>query len=371
MSSSAHPFTISGIGPTGAEGVTLDGYPMADGSSGWAVTGSMGPIGTTGPTGTTGGTGATYNVVGVTFSSTGSNAYHLIVQYDDGTTSDGGYYRGPTGAALYPLYGVNMGYITGGAFYHDTINGVMYLKSITGGGGLVVESNEELIRIKYRTHNAAVARGNTGELAFLSQNSGGETGLSGATLTQFFPGPTAALKVTNYRHSEVSGRIRPVLYSEEHNLYVYEIDPDKSLSVWGAKNNRSMGNTFIIDPYSDYKEEFNQSPSDTPDVKIIDVSQTHDQSWDHYDRFESDFGPFASVGFTLIIKKSLADYVNYPYNSMFPSNWKFPYSLNPRTTNDIDIIQFITLGYYDTESKRTEWYGMYVRSDGNPWRQTD
>ena len=33
-----------------------------------------------------------------------------------------------------------MGYVTGGAFYHDTIDGIMYLKSITGNENIRVET---------------------------------------------------------------------------------------------------------------------------------------------------------------------------------------------------------------------------------------
>ena len=57
--------------------------------------------------------------------------------------------------------------------------------------------------------------------------------------------------------------------------------------------------------------------------------------------------------------------VTYPYDEVFPKNWKFSYSLKPTLTSDIDIIQFITLGNEDTITDKIEWYGMYVRTEKN------
>ena len=76
---SAHPLNIGPVGPTGHTG------------SQSVATGPTGSTGTTGPTGPTGATGITgFNIIGVTYTSTGANAHRLIVQYEGGQTSDGG-----------------------------------------------------------------------------------------------------------------------------------------------------------------------------------------------------------------------------------------------------------------------------------------
>ena len=61
--------------------------------------------------------------------------------------------------------------------------------------------------------------------------------------------------------------------------------------------------------------------------------------------------------------------MSYPYYEVFPKNWKFGYSLSPTLSNDIDIVQFITLGNTDNITEKIEWYGMYVRTekDNNPF----
>ena len=376
MGSSAHPFTIGSIGPTGADGAIIS-------TESGAATGSTGPTGPTGPTGSTGPTGESYDIVGVTYSVTGSNAFHLIVQYESGLTKDAGYYRGPTGGSIYPLFGTNMGYATGGAFYHDTIDNVMYLKSITGNSNLKVETivdsdtGEKMIRVKYKTFDAADARGTAGQLAFLNQGPGGETGLSGATLTHYYAGITQALQLTNLNYSELGGRIRPKYGLDSTGVYEYHIDPAEFLSIKAAKDRKSLGNTIIIDPRQDYLEEFGTEPSPIPEIKIVDTSIPFEEEDNHFDQYYQNYGNFSSVGFTIIVKNAEQS-INYPHENPFPPNWKFPYSLNPRISGGIDIVQFISLGYRDfhptgnvsnpyTGTKKVEWYGMYVRSNHNPF----
>lgn len=379
MSNSAHAFTIGSTGPKGADGSpphdTADTAPYESG----AATGPTGPIGATGPSGPTGAAGPGYDITGITYSSTGPNAFRFIVEYEDGKTTDGGYFRGPTGETIYNLYGVNMGYATGGAFYHDNVDNTLYLKSITGGAGLAVETvdvdGKKKLRIRYRTFDAAPARGTTGQLALHTQGQGGETGLSGATLTHFYPGITQALRLTNYNYSEVSGRVRPTLPLDiVNNVYEYEINLTELLSIRAAKTGSSIGNTFIFDPTEDYREEFDmplRQGDSVPQIKIKDVSLPFAEEASSFNQYYQDFGNFAGVGFTVIIKNS--EMIDYPYENPFPPNWKFPYSLSPTISGGIDIIQFISLGYRDYDestevgTKKTEWYGMYVRSNSNPF----
>ena len=370
-SMSAHPFSIGLKGPTGADG------SLADTESG-AVTGPIGITGPTGAGGPTGPTGASFNITGVTYSSTGANAFHFIIQYDTGLTRDAGYFRGPTGGSIYPLFGVNMGYVTGGAFYHDTIDGIMYLKSITGNGNIRVETvvdsdtGEKMLRVKYNTFNAADARGTVGQLAFLNQGPGGETGLSGATLTKYYPGITQAVQFTTLNYSELGGRLRPEFGLDVNNVYEYHINPSEILSIKAARNRKHLGNTIILDPKQDYIDEFGTTPSIIPQIKIIDPSLGFEEEQNSVDQYEQDFGYLSAVGFTVIIKNALQDF-DYPYENPFPPNWKFPYSLKPRISGGIDIVQFISLGYrdynetLDTGTKKIEWYGMYVRSNHNPF----
>lgn len=371
MGTSAHPFTIGNIGPTGADGSLVD-------TESGAATGATGPTGATGLTGPIGPTGASFNISGITYTSTGSNAFRFIIQYEAGHTRDAGYYRGPTGGSIYPLFGVNMGYVTGGAFYHDTIDGIMYLKSITGNANLKIETvvdsvtSEKMLRVKYKTFDAADARGTAGQLAFLNQGSGGETGLSGATLTKYYPGITQAVQLTNLNYSELGGRLRPEFGLDANNVYEYHIDPSKILSIKAAKELKHLGNTIILDPRQDFIDEFGTNPIVIPQIKIIDPSIGYEEESNSFDEYYQDYGNLAAVGFTVIIKNALQD-IDYPYENPFPPNWKFPYSLKPRISGDIDIVQFISLGYRDynevlnTGTKKIEWYGMYVRSNQNPF----
>ena len=204
MSLSAHPFNIGPQGPTGPAWSNPD---ARGGLSGYAATGPQGPTGYTGSKGTTGPTGETGPaLIGLTYSSTGPNAHHIILQYNDvggqAVTADGGHYRGPTGSAIYYLRGEHAGTATGGEYlglgllFQKSVNGILYVKSITGGNSLKVEDMGKSIRIRYNTFDAVTAHGPTGALAFASKNSAGTTGLSGATLTHYYSRPTYALKTS-------------------------------------------------------------------------------------------------------------------------------------------------------------------------------
>ena len=379
MSSSAHSFNIGSIGPTGPAPSLFGPHVYATGptAAGGVATGPVGPTGATGATGATGPTGNTFGVWGITYHSSGLNAHRLIVQYTDGTTSDGGYYRGPTGINVYHLYGVNLGQATGGSFYQETVDGVMYLKGITGGGGLQVKESDDgtKIQIKYKTFNAVNAGGEEGQLVFFNKDSAGGTGLSGATLTQYFPGPTFSVKMTTNHYDEVAGRVAPFSFDEDLHLFTYKINPVKLLSMDGAKGNTSLGNNFIIDPNRDFDLWFGDlgnRPTDNrrPFVKIVDSSNPDE------DDYVSHIGSSTSIGFTLIVKdgddsgtriNNKNEEVSYPYQTVFPPNWKFTYSLNPSLSSDIDIIQFISIGTEDEDLSKEEWYGMYVRSGNDPF----
>ena len=381
MSLSAHPFNIGVKGPTGDEWINK--YPPS-GLSGYAATGPKGPTGKSGPYGSTGPSGETgHFAIGLTYSSTGPNAHHLIIQYQDGSTSGGGYYRGPTGSEIYHLFGENKGFATAGVFYQENRgpNGVLYLKSITGGNGVRIDDDGSRIRIRYKTFNAVTAHGRTGELVFSRMDSAGTTGLSGATFTNYYAGPTYALSVTTRTYNEVSARIAPYTWEEDSNTFVYKINPVDALSLKAAQANsytRLSGNVFVVDPNKDYELWFGGPPTDKqrPFVKFIDSSAPTAVPHEFLEKFT----PFSSAGFTLIIidgetlgerTTSKGETVTYPYivSGVFPSNWKFTYSLQPTLSSDIDTIQFITLGDEDNLTEKTEWYGMYVRTgkDINPF----
>lgn len=269
MSSSAHSFNIGTVGPTGAAG----GATILKGHTG--PTGTVGNVGLSGPTGSRGAT-----ITGVTYSSTGPNAHHLIVEYGNGLTSDGGFFRGPTGSSIYYLFGENIGNpsATSGVFYQKTEDGQMYLKSLTGGGGIDVREEDGKIRIRYKTHNAVQAHGATGQLVFFNKNSAGTTGLSGAILTSYQAGPTYSISTTTSFHREVSGKIAPCKFDCCANTFHYNIDPIKLGDIDSARNNTSLGNYWMINAYDDYVNEFGGPPTTAqmPFVKINDCSKRVD-----------------------------------------------------------------------------------------------
>lgn len=379
MSLSAHPFNIGPQGPTGAAWENPDAW---GGLSGYAATGPQGPTGYIGSKGTTGPTGETGPaLIGLTYSSTGPNAHHIILQYNDvggqAVTADGGHYRGPTGSAIYYLRGENVGHATGGLLFQKSVNGILHVKSITGGNSLKVEDMGKSIRIRYNTFDAVTAHGPTGALAFASKNSAGTTGLSGATLTHYYGGPTYALKMTTRTYNEISSKVPPYDFDEENNIFIYKINPIDALSLEAAQSsdwNRPSGNVLVVNPNKDYELRFGQSPTDEqkPFVRFLDSSSKD------LNEYTEKFSPYSSSGFTLIIidgntlgTRTNIDggVVSYPYDEVFPKNWKFSYSLNPTLTTDIDIIQFITIGTEDITTDKIEWYGMYVRKekDINPF----
>lgn len=269
MSSSAHSYNIGTVGPTGAAG----GATILKGHTG--PTGTVGNVGLSGPTGSRGAT-----VTGVTYSSTGPNAHHLVVEYGNGLTTDGGFFRGPTGSSIYYLFGENIGNpsATSGVFYHKTEDGQMYLKSLTGGGGIDVREEDGKIRIRYKTHNAVQAHGATGQLVFFNENSAGITGLSGATLTNYQAGPTYSISTTTSFHREVSGKIAPCKFDCCANTFHYNIDPIKLGDIDSARNNTSLGNYWMINAYDDYVNEFGGPPTTAqmPFIKINDCSKRVD-----------------------------------------------------------------------------------------------
>ena len=378
MSSSAHPFNIGPQGTTGNPWVNPDAW---GGASGYASTGPAGPIGPTGPIGGTGPTGETGpSLIGITYTSTGANAHRLILQYNnvDGQalTADGGFYRGPTGSAIYYLRGENIGHaVTGGVLFKESINGILYLKSITGGNGLRVEDNGTSVRIRYNTFDAVSAYGPTGSIVFSASDTAGGTGLSGATLTHYYAGPTYALKMTTRTYNEISNRVAPSEYDTTNNIFIYKFNPVDALSVGAARANnwnKPSGSVFVIDPNRDYELWFGYEPLDEqkPFVRILDSSEPSAGIAEYSDKFSM----YSSTGFTLMVidgktlggrENSNGDTVTYPYTTVFPINWKFSYSLNPTLTSDIDIIQFITLGAEDAVNNKIEWYGMYVRTEKN------
>jgi len=140
--------------------------------------------------------------------------------------------------------------------------------------------------------------------------------------------------------------------------------------------NRPSGNVLVVDPNKDYELSVGTAPTDEqkPFVRFIDSSDQVRNS----NEYSEKFSPYSSSGFTLIIidgntlgtRKNIDGIdVSYPYDEVFPKNWKFGYSLDPTLTSDIDIIQFITIGNEDIVTEKIEWYGMYVRTekDINPF----
>ena len=386
MSLSAHPFNIGPQGPTGDAWTHPFEWNSA-GLSGFAATGPKGHTGHTGGKGTTGPTGNTgSSIIGLTYSSTGPNAYRIIVQYDDvggqAVTADGGFYRGPTGSSIYYLRGENIGHSsTGGLVFKDSVNGVLYLKSLTGGNSLRVEDSPDgkSIRIRYKTFDAVTAHGPQGALVFASKNSSGTTGLSGATLTHYYSGPTYALKMTTRTSNEVSNRLAAHEFDVDNNTFIYRINPIEALSIesaYASDWDKPSGNVIVLDPNQDYRLWFGHNPTEEqkPFVRIIDSSDTGDVETRKYSNY-------SSLGFTVVViggdtlgsrVTQNGDSIVYPFDEVFPKNWKFSYSLPPTLTSDIDIIQFITLSNptaVDSVTGKVEWYGMYVRTkkDINPF----
>jgi hypothetical protein len=377
---SAHPLNIGSIGPTGPTGTESSVVKGPTGASG-----STGPVGASGATGTTG-----PYPIGITYSSgtggdpLGGKPYHLIVRYSDGTTYDAGYFRGSTGAAEHWVMGENVGAgTTGGHWVQGSEYGHLVLKGITGGGGVKVVDEGDSIRIAYTTFDAVQTVGGVkGQLAFLNQDSAGGTGLSGATYTNYYPGPTYSLDFTTIGYKEVSGRIRPSEYDCITHTFIYRINPNELLTFKSAKKQTSTGNMIIIDPWNDYRDWFPNSAasstiSEAPFYRILDSSTPEDGDYSFF------FGEKTSCAFTLMIQadnysnrrtrqdceeKSLEDIGN-PHIT-FPINWKFPNNANPRQIEGIDIIQFITIGDKDPYTNKTEWYGLYVSSSKNPFDMT-
>ena len=58
----------------------------------------------------------------------------------------------------------------------------------------------------------------------LSGLSAGTTGLSGATLTHYYGGPTYALKMTTRTYNEISSKVPPDSFDEENNVFIYNIN---------------------------------------------------------------------------------------------------------------------------------------------------
>jgi len=387
MSSSSHSFNFGVQGPTGDKWFNPGGSGAAGewgGASGYAATGPTGATGEIGRKGLTGPTGETGpSITGITYSSTGPNAHHIVVQFTsvDGraATADGGFYRGPTGSSIYYLFGENTGYATAGVFVQKSENGILYLKSITGGNSLKVEESKDgkSIRIRYKTFDAVTAHGETGALVYATQNSAGVTGISGATLTHYYGGPTYSLKITPRTYNEVSSRLAPSDFNEETHTFIYKFNPVDSLSLKAAQKsnyNQVSGNVYVVDPNKDYESWFGGTPKSKPFIRFLDSSDPENNP----DEWLEKFVPLTTTGFTLVVidGKTLEDRTNhagetvsYSYEEVFPSNWKFVYSLPPIITSDIDILQFITLGDKDTLTEKTEWYGMYVRTekDINPF----
>jgi len=369
---SSHPFVIGPRGTTGAAG----GTGVVTGATG--NTGASGATGSTGPNGTTGA-----NIIGVTYSSTGPNHHRLIVQYSNGETSDGGYYRGPTGSAVYHVFGQNIGYATAGSFFAESTEGTMWLRGLTGGGGVsvkVIGKDKDKIAIGFTNHDVAqVPQGITGQLVFF-QNIGGGTGICGATLTKYYPGPTYGLSITTQRYDEVSGKIEPAEWVCDTNTIIYKINPMKLLTLDAAKRNVASGNYWFIRPLDDYRRYFGEFPQEgyEPFIRIVDTSSTEAG----YDEHEILFGKYTSLGFTLVvengdnsgIRKIRSECpegdqeIEYQYKETFPKNWKFSFDSQPTLTNGIDIIQFISIGTENIGSGRAEWYGFYARGENqNPF----
>ena len=373
-STSAHPLNLGVRGPTG---VTLT-TEVKTGPRG--VTGATGNRGASGPTGSAGPV-----LIGITYSSTfgagplGGKPYHLINIFSNGVTTDGGYYRGPTGQTNYWLRGENVGQATGGAFFQKSENGELFLKSLTGGGGVQVIDDGDTIRIKFRTFNAVNAYGEFGQLVFFNENSAGATGLSGATLTNFHAGPTFSLDYTTFKTKEVTGRIRPSEYDCSTHTLIYKINPNEILTLNAARDSKSFGHNIQIDLVQDYFDLTGEvDAQNVPFIRIIDTSQPYDDDWSFF------YGYQSSLAFSLIINtgskgnrgvRTVPDFCETNSNTQvsaskttFPTNWKFPRNANPVPHGGIDIIQFITIGTKDVVTEKTEWYGVYASAKDNPFK---
>lgn len=375
FSVSAHPLMIGSIGATGPLGSELSVVQGPVGSSG-----PTGPVGLSGPSGFSGPV-----PIGITYSSgqggdpEGGKPHHLIVRYSDGTTYDAGYFRGETGETRHWIVGENIGSAarvghpaTGGSWFQEAPNGKLILKGLTGGGGVRVIDEGDSIRIAYDTFDAVqVVNGVKGQLVFMNQDSAGNTGMSGATFTNYYPGPTYSLDVTTIGYKEIAGFLDPYRFDEETYTMIYRINPNELLTFKSAKNKTSTGNTILINPKEDYRRLFGGPLLDNnkaPFYRIIDSSAPSD------DVFSVFFGEKTSCGFTLMInadnKTERLGTDSLPVKNKhitFPSNWNFPNNANPRQDSGIDIIQFISIGDVDPHTNKTEWYGLYQSSQRNPF----
>jgi len=179
--------------------------------------------------------------------------------------------------------------------------------------------------------------------------------------------------MTTRTYNEISNRIPPYQFNVDTHTFIYKINPVDVLSLEAAQANdwnRPSGNVLVVDPNRDYELSFGYTPTDNqkPFVRFLDSSDPSKNP----DEYLEKFSLYSSSGFTLIVidgktlgerENQLGQDVSYSDDVVFPSNWKFSYSLDPTLTSDIDIIQFITLGNKDEITQKIEWYGMYVRTE--------
>jgi hypothetical protein len=356
---SAHPIIIGTIGPTGPTAST-------------AVTGSTGPVGPTGPTGSSGATGPTGpSVLKLSYNTTGSNQYVIVVEYDNGVTVEAGTFRGNTGETKFWLDGKNIGNAGAGSLFSSSDAGELKLKGITGGGGVEVIDKGDEILIRYKTLNGMTASGKTGQLAFFNISSGGITGLSGATFTQFHYDSTNSLDFVTYQNTETIGKLRATEVDPETHTMLYKINPYEMLSLEGARNQTALGNTIFIDPVTD-TSNLGEPPfgGNSYFFRILDTTEPSDLSYETY------FGNQTFASFTIVIKGGSigfdiprinvnGDSVEYSH-LLFPENWILPRGSNPIKSN-VQAVTFYTFGQKDPRTEKTAWYGVINRSAGNPF----
>lgn len=355
---SAHPLILGNAGPKGPEATTV-------------TTGTTGALGPTGPTGASGATGATgSSVKSLSYSVTGDKKYHIIVEYDNGATVDAGQFRGNTGGTKFWLDGKNIGNLGAGSLFSSSDNGELKLKGITGGGGVeVIDAGNEIL-IRYKTQNGMTASGKTGQLAFFNISSGGATGLSGATLTQFHYDSTNSLDFVTYRNTETIGRLRATEVDPDTHTMLYNINPYSMLSLDGARKQTALGNTIFIRPNVD-TSDLGKPPSQFNPYyfRILDTTTPLDLSYSYY------FSNQTFAHFTIMIDdyttfdspriNESGQTVNYSH-LMFPENWILPRGSNP-IKDRVRSVTFYTFGEKDPRTEKTAWYGVINRSVGNPF----
>jgi hypothetical protein len=352
---SSHQFLVGERGPSGPTGPT-------------GPTGDSGPTGSTGPTGSIGPTGP--SISGFTLNYI-AGATHIITEYDNGQTFDGGVFKGPTGISYIE--------ITEAQSLHDTgipvVDGIntaseaIRLRTLVPHGGVTIKPSDDntTLEISFDTYDGFLATGgNTGELGVYTD--GQE--IAGATGTFYDPETqTIGAKVRSYYEVAYSlgtaDMTGPV--DSETMLYCFDTTPTTRLTHYALgktlDSEKSWGNVWVVDP-NQIKEKVTGSPPEElgyPFVKFADNSPTGDNL-----NFNYHFGKDSSLGFTIKILEgnSRGERSGFSFDNaseIWPDNWIFPYDIKPHINSSVNYFHFVTNGKLNEDGKLI-WYGLIPKA---------